>query len=146
MSHTHLIRTSATDVAEAARGLGDNVNWSVLGKGRTAAHQIAECAIMTAGIMGILETGKEPEFDYAAFMEKVNALAEAPDVGLSALDVNTEALCKVVASMTAEQLATEIPTVWGPPGGTRSLKSFALLVQWNNTYHQGQIVFISTLL
>ena len=140
---TGLLKQSAASLAKATTELGDKSQWSPLDKGRTAANQVAECALIAAGAAGILKAKSAESVDMSGFGQAVAALASDTSAALAALAANTETLCAVVATLTEADAGISITMPWGM---SYTLPELALLVNWNNTYHEGQINYIATLL
>jgi hypothetical protein len=139
---TGLVRKSAADLIEAARGLGDKVSWSVLDKGRSAADQVAECALISGFAAQTLAEKACPPMEMEGYTKAKDGLAADPVQAMKALADNTETLSGVIAGLAPEDHEVTVTMPWG---NQMTLAEVAMLVQWNNNYHQGQVNFISTL-
>jgi hypothetical protein len=137
-----LVRKSAADLIEAARALGDKVTWSVNDKGRTAADQIAECALLSTFGAQTLAEKACPPMEMDRYNAAKAALAADPTAAMKALADNTEALSKAIRALNPEDHAHAVTMPWG---NAMTLSEVALLIHWNNNYHQGQVNFIQTL-
>jgi hypothetical protein len=137
-----MVRKSAADLIEAARGLGDNVTWSVQDKGRSAADQLAECTLLTGMTVGILTTKMVPPVDMEGYRAAVAPLTADPHGTIKALADHTQALTDAIAKMSPEDHSFTVTMPWGNP---MTLSEVVMLIYWNNTYHLGQINFISAL-
>ena len=137
------LRSSAASLAKLINELGDKASWSPLDKGRTALNQVAECALMTGACIGIIQNKAVPNFDWEAFGKAQAELEANPEALLTALSTNTEGLIAAIDGLSAEDGAFEITMPWG---ATYTLAGLADVNYWNNTYHEGQINYIQTLL
>ncbi|MGC4044330.1 MAG: hypothetical protein QM758_11075 [Armatimonas sp.] len=135
-----LVRKSAADLSEATLGLGDKATWSVMDKGRSAADQVAECALISGFAAGILTEKTCPPLD--GFSTAKAALAAAPELALEKLAENTETLAGAIGGLTSDDHTASVAMPWG---NEMTLPEVAMLVHWNNSYHLGQVNFISTL-
>jgi hypothetical protein len=138
-----LVRKSAADLIEAARALDDKVSWSVNDKGRSAADQLAECTVLTEVTATLLTTKTMPPFDMEKFKAVTAPLTADPTGTMKKLADNTEALSGAIAKLAPEDHDFTVTMPWGEE---MTLSEVVMLIYWNNSYHQGQINFISTLL
>lgn len=137
------LRSSAEALTTLIGELGDKASWSPLDKGRTALDQVAECALMTGACVGIIQNKAVPSFDWEEFGKAQAALAADPEALLAALKTNTDNLIATIEGLSAEDAAFEVTMPWG---ATYTLAGLGDVAYWNNTYHQGQINYIQTLL
>jgi hypothetical protein len=137
-----MLRKSAEALTKATNDLGNKATWSPMEKGRTAINQVAECAILTSGAVHAFETGTFPSMDQEAFGAMMTELSGSAEQALAALAQHTEKVCVALGASSAEKLATTVTLPWGT---IASLEEVAMMMYWNNTYHEGQINYISTL-
>ena len=138
-----MLKTSAESLTKATTALGDKAMWSPLDKGRTAANQVGECALIAEMTTKLIELKSMPPVDMSKFGEAVAEIATSPENVLALLATNTDALCAAIATMTEADHAVTVTMPWG---NTMTLTEVTQLVYWNNTYHEGQINYIATLL
>ena len=143
MSTSQALRQSAESLTKLINDMGDKAAWSPLDKGRTALNQVAECALMTGACIGIIQAKAVPAFDWEAFGKAQAELEANPEALLAALATNTDGLIAAIEGLSAEDAATEITMPWG---ATYTLAGLADVNYWNNTYHEGQINYIQTLI
>jgi hypothetical protein len=139
-----MINKSVASLTKATQELGEKAQWRPLDKGRSAAHQAAECAMICDLCTLTFANDVFPEVNWETFMAENNALSADTEKTLATLAVNAEKLCAVVASASAEKLATMVTLPFGPDMH-ESLAEIALYAYWNNTYHEGQINYIQVL-
>ena len=137
-----MLHQSVESLKKATQELGEKASWAPLGKGRTALNQVAECALITGACIGIIQNKAVPEMDWEAFGKAQDALAADADAAYASLISNTEGLIAALEGLSAEDAAIEVTMPWG---ATYTLAGLADVVYWNNTYHEGQINYISTL-
>jgi hypothetical protein len=138
------IRQSVESLTKLINGLGEKASWSPLDKGRTALNQVAECALITGACTGVIGAKAAPvEIDWAAFAKAQAELEANPEVLLTTLATNTDAFFVALDGLSAEDAAIEVTMPWG---ATYTLAGLANVVYWNNTYHEGQINYIQSLL
>jgi hypothetical protein len=137
-----LLQKSVEGLTKATSALGDKAAWSPLDKGRSAGNQVAECAFITAGAAQAVEAGAFPTMDMAQFGPMVAELGNQPEKALAMLADNSAKLCAALEACTPEKLETVVTLPWGEQA---TLTEVAMIVHWNNTYHEGQINYISTL-
>ena len=137
-----LVKKSVDALTKATTALGDKATWSPLDKGRTAVNQVAECALIAGGVSGILHAKSAESLDMSGFGQAIAALATDAESVLAALATNADSLCAAIATLTEADYAITVQMPWG---ATYTLSEVAMLVYWNNTYHEGQINYIATL-
>jgi hypothetical protein len=137
-----MLRKSAEALAKATNDLGDKATWSPNDKGRNAGNQIAECALLSGGAVQAVESGAFPPMDFEKFGAIAAELGNQPEQALAMLSENTEKLCAAISVASQEKLDSTIELPWGEK---TTLSGAAMLIYWNNTYHEGQINYISTL-
>ncbi len=137
-----LVRKSAADLIKATRALGDKASWQPLEKGRSAANQVAECALISQFAAGALTTKTVGPMDWEAFNKACAALAADPHVAMETLATNTEALSDAIGKLTDDDHAATVTMPWDE---VLTLPHVAMMVHWNNTYHEGQVNYIQTL-
>ena len=138
-----MLNQSVAGLKKATLELGDKASWSPLEKGRTALNQVAECALITGGCIGIIQSKSVPEINWEEFGKAQSALAADSDAAFAALESNTTGLVAALEGLSAEDALVEVTMPWGE---TYTLAGLADVVYWNNTYHEGQINYIATLL
>ncbi len=137
-----LVRKSAADLIKATRSLGDKASWQPLEKGRSAANQVAECALIASFAAGVLATKAVGPMDWEAFNKACAALAADPHAAMETLATNTEALSDAIGALTEADHAATVTMPWDE---VLTLPHVAMMVHWNNTYHEGQVNYIQTL-
>lgn len=138
-----MLKQSAAALTKATTELGDKAQWSPLDKGRTALHQVGECALITGMTAKLIEAKAMPPVDMSGFGKAIEEIATSPESVLAVLATNTDALCAAVATMTEADGGISVTMPWGQ---SMTLTEVAMLTYWNNTYHEGQINYIATLL
>jgi hypothetical protein len=105
--------------------------------------QCVECGYISKVIAGALNTQGLPEFDWEK-MSTLKAENDTPEKALGVLSAGTEILLAAIAAFPADQWGTTqvLPDDWGE----HSFAYLVHIVNWNNTYHEGQVSYISTLL
>lgn len=136
-----MVTMSAGALEKAVTALGDKGTWSPMDKGRTAVNQIAECALISQFTADVLNAQVMPEPDWDAF-GKAQAALNTTDKAVSALKTMTADLVKAIEALPDSAAGTSVTLPWGTE---MTLGSLPMLVYWNNTYHEGQINYISTL-
>lgn len=137
------LNNSVTSLTKLINELGENASWSPLDKGRTALDQVAECALIAGFAAGIIQSKEVPPVDWAAFETAKKGLAADSAATLAALAAKTGELTAVLEGLSADDAAFEVTLPWGE---VVTLAGLADVVYWNNTYHEGQINYIQTLL
>ncbi|WP_309722931.1 hypothetical protein [Armatimonas sp.] len=137
------IRQSVGSLTKLINELGEKASWSPLDKGRTALNQVAECALITGACTGIIGAKAATEIDWAAFAKAQAELEANPEGLLTTLATNTDAFFVALDGLSADDATIEVTMPWG---ATYTLAGLANVVYWNNTYHEGQINYIQTLL
>jgi hypothetical protein len=138
-----MLKQSVAGLTKATTELGDSAMWSPLDKGRTAVNQVGECALIAGMTAKMIEAKAMPPVDMSKFGEAVAEIATSAENVLSLLATNVDALCAAVAAMTEADHAVSVTMPWGQ---SMTLTEVAMLNYWNNTYHEGQINYIATLL
>lgn len=136
------LNNSVTSLTKLTNELGENASWSPLDKGRSALDQVAECALIAGFAAGIIQSKEVPPVDWAAFETAKQGLAADATATLAALAAKTGELTAVLEGLSAEDAAFEVTLPWGE---VVTLAGLADVVYWNNTYHEGQINYIQTL-
>ena len=137
-----LLKKSVEGLTKATTELGDKATWSPMDKGRTAVNQVAECALITGMVTGILNAKSMPPADMSGFGKAIAEIATSAESVLALLATNTDALCAAVATLTEADHGISVTMPWGTP---MTLTEVAMLTYWNNVYHEGQINYIATL-
>lgn len=118
-------------------------NWKASESARSAMDQIAECAILNGSTADTISnrTGPTAEF-MAKFPGIKEALAQDETGARSLLTKNTDRVIEAIRAFPDEDFDAEVPMPWGP----MALRTICAYPFWNMTYHQGQIVYIASLL
>ncbi len=120
----------------------DQREWRPLDRGRTARDQMVECAALNGGVAALVRARAWDD----SLVEKdrqARAALDTMDKAARALRENTRALTDAVRATPDEHLATEVPLPWLE--APISLADLFLLMLWNMSYHEGQIVYIQHL-
>jgi uncharacterized damage-inducible protein DinB len=140
-----LIRGIESSVAELEKELvklGEHATWSPLDKGRTAVDQVAECALITDWVGQTLEHCTLAPMDWEAY-GTTKASLDTVEKALAALKPATERCVAAMRQLPADKADDVVELPWGEK---YTLGDLANIVWWNNTYHNGQICYIQTLL
>jgi uncharacterized damage-inducible protein DinB len=123
-------------------------SWKPTAAARSALDQIAECAILNGSIVNMIENRYGPPAEFMAkFVSVKEALAQDEEAARALLETNTALVIAAIQAVPDEELDTNIPLPWGPKTwGTKTLRDICAHPYWNMTYHQGQIVYIASLL
>ncbi len=136
-------RKASADLAAALLRLPeDKRGWSPGEKSRTALDQVAECAILNEYTAELIQTRTWQADWFADFpAAKVKA---AQDWGTlqARLQESAARVAAAIADVPDEALADEIQLF----GRTMALAEVMARSYWNMTYHEGQIVYIGSLL
>ena len=136
------IESSVVELEKELLKLGEHATWSPLDKGRTAVDQVAECALITDWVAQTLEDCALAPMDWEAY-GTTKASLDTVEKALSALKPATERCIAALRQLPAEKADDIVELPWGEKV---TLGELANLVWWNNTYHNGQICYIQTLL
>ncbi|MDX1933988.1 MAG: DinB family protein [Capsulimonadales bacterium] len=120
----------------------DKRNWAPSEKTRSAANQVAECAIINGGLVGMLESKTVPADAMAKFPAAIGAMLADLSQLEPALKENTAQLAAKIRTLSDEELAVVIQMPWGP----RTVLELISLPFWNMSYHEGQINLLSMLM
>ncbi|HSI20758.1 MAG TPA: DinB family protein [Verrucomicrobiae bacterium] len=113
------------------------------GKARTPKALVAECAFMNLNMHMLLESKQWPDFfntEYVSENEKLQALSWE-ELKAKLLE-GAENVGKAIAAVPAEDVDTVIQYPWT----TYTLADTMMYPYWNMMYHQGQIIYLSTML
>ena len=135
-------KASADLAAALLRLPEDKRGWSPGEKSRTALDQVAECAILNEYTAELIQTRTWQADWFADFpAAKVKA---AQDWGTlqARLQESAARVAAAIADVPDEALADEIQLF----GRTMALAEVMARSYWNMTYHEGQIVYIGSLL
>lgn len=136
-------RKASADLAAALLRLPeDKRGWSPGEKSRTALDQVAECAILNEYTAELIQT-RTWQADWFADFPAAKAKA-AQDWGTlqARLQESAARVAAAIADVPDEALADEIQLF----GRTMALAEVMARSYWNMTYHEGQIVYIGSLL
>jgi hypothetical protein len=136
---------------ETYRRLPENLReWRPLDKGRSAADQFAECALLNLATAQLIESRQWPtdadgkmSFSIGGNdLETLKAeLIETGDQMQAVFEQNLAVLIPVIRKVREDQLSEEIALPWGP----QTLAQIITYPLWNMSYHEGQINYISFL-
>ena len=135
-------KASADLAAALLRLPEDKRGWSPGEKSRTALDQVAECAILNEYTAELIQTRTWQADWFADFpAAKVKA---AQDWGTlqARLQESAARVAAAIADVPDAALADEIQLF----GRTMALAEVMARSYWNMTYHEGQIVYIGSLL
>ena len=135
---------AADDLAAAFLRLPeDKRGWSPEGKGRTALDQVAECAILNGYTAELIQTRTwQPDWLGTFPAAKAEAAGQGWEALHARLHENTDRVTAAIAAVPDEALAEEVQLF----GRTMALAEILARSYWNMTYHEGQIVYIASLL
>lgn len=135
-------KASADLAAALLRLPEDKRGWSPGEKSRTALDQVAECAILNEYTAELIQT-RTWQPDWFADFPAAKAKA-AQDWGTlqARLQESAARVAAAIADVPDEALADEIQLF----GRTMALAEVMARSYWNMTYHEGQIVYIGSLL
>jgi len=135
-------KASADLAAALLRLPEDKRGWSPGEKSRTALDQVAECAILNEYTAELIQT-RTWQADWFADFPAAKAKA-AQDWGTlqARLQESVARVAAAIADVPDEALADEIQLF----GRTMALAEVMARSYWNMTYHEGQIVYIGSLL
>jgi len=135
-------KASADLAAALLRLPEDKRGWSPGEKSRTALDQVAECAILNEYTAELIQT-RTWQADWFADFPAAKAKA-AQDWGTlqARLQEGAARVAAAIADVPDEALADEIQLF----GRTMALAEVMARSYWNMTYHEGQIVYIGSLL
>jgi len=135
-------KASADLAAALLRLPEDKRGWSPGEKSRTALDQVAECAILNEYTAELIQT-RTWQADWFADFPAAKAKA-AQDWGTlqARLQESAARVAAAIADVPDEALADEIQLF----GRTMALAEVMARSYWNMTYHEGQIVYIGSLL
>lgn len=135
-------KASADLAAALLRLPEDKRGWSPGEKSRTALDQVAECAILNEYTAELIQT-RTWQADWFADFPAAKAKA-AQDWGTlqARLQESAARVAAAIADVPDAALADEIQLF----GRTMALAEVMARSYWNMTYHEGQIVYIGSLL
>ena len=136
------IESSVVELEKELLKLGEHATWSPLDKGRTAVDQVAECALITDWVAQTLEDFTLAPMDWEAYGTSKASL-DTPEKALGALKPASERCIAALRQLPSEKAGDVVELPWGE---NCTLGELANIVWWNNTYHNGQICYIQTLL
>jgi uncharacterized damage-inducible protein DinB len=118
-------------------------SWKPSDKARSALDQFAECALLNGSVANTITHRAGPS---AEFMEQYaglkDSLSQDENAARALLETNTARVIAAIRAAPSEDLETEV----GMPWGAMTLRAICTYPFWNMTYHQGQIVYIGSLL
>ena len=123
-------------------------SWKPSSAARSAIDQVAECAILNGSIVNMIENRFGPPAEFMAkFVSVKEALAQDEEAVRALHETNAALVVAAIQAVPDEELETDIPLPWGPKTwGTMTLRDICAQPYWNMTYHQGQIVYIASLM
>lgn len=113
-----------------------------MGKARTAADVVAECAMLNGSTVEMIGTRAFPDFDQSQYERERDALIQDQAALLALLKENTEKVIEALPSVADEDLGNEIPMPWGAV----TVAELIAYPYWNMSYHEAQINYIASML
>jgi hypothetical protein len=139
------VTKSSQALGKATLALGDKATWKPLDKGRTAQDQAVECAGISFLAVTILTGQAVPDpIDWSA-MQKMSEENETGAKAAAILETATQALVAAIQAFPDDKWDATVVLPFGG-GITKSFAEVVGMVDWNNTYHEGQVNYIQTLL
>jgi hypothetical protein len=136
---------------ETYRRLPENLRkWRPLDKGRSAADQFAECALLNLATAQLIESRQWPpdadgKMSFSIGGNDLETLkAELIETGNhmeTVFEQNLAVLIPALRNVDEDQLTEEIILPWGP----QTLAQIITYPLWNMSYHEGQVNYISFL-
>jgi hypothetical protein len=120
----------------------DKQGWRPLDQGRSAVHQIAECAVINAWGARVFSELAMPTLDTDLYQNECASLDSA-EKALAALRSSTDSLAAAIESVPDDALGIQVHFPWDK--NPCSIADAMLMAYWNMTYHIGQINYIQTL-
>ena len=120
-----MIQQSVESLVKATQELGEKAQWSPLDKGRSAANQVAECALICDAVATTIAREAFPEVNWEQFGAAVGALGKDTERAIAALQESTEKLSATLIASSPEKLSVSIPTPFG--SGDKSLGEIAMI-------------------
>jgi uncharacterized damage-inducible protein DinB len=118
-------------------------SWMPEAKGRSAADQVAECAMINGFVAESLQTHTFDNAHMGAFVQLKSETAALPEEALTAkLRESAEKVIAAIMNVKEDDLEVSIDFPWG----TMKLPEVLIGPYWNMTYHLGQINYIASLL
>ncbi len=114
----------------------DKRDWSPGGLATSTSVLVSHCADFPSWIRKTIETGQMAEG------ANIGATQETYEEAMARLQVETDAFCAWVTTLTPEDLAKELVFPWE----TTTAQAMLRYHHWNNTYHYGQINYIQLIL
>ena len=135
-------KASADLAAALLRLPEDKRGWSPGEKSRTALDQVAECAILNEYTAELIQTRTWQADWFADFPAAKTKAAQDWGTLQARLQESAARVAAAIADVPDEALADEIQLF----GRTMALAEVMARSYWNMTYHEGQIVYIGSLL
>ena len=135
-------KASADLAAALLRLPEDKRGWSPGEKSRTALDQVAECAILNEYTAELIQTRTWQADGFADFPAAKAKAAQDWGTLQARLQEGAARVAAAIADVPDEALADEIQLF----GRTMALAEVMARSYWNMTYHEGQIVYIGSLL
>jgi hypothetical protein len=124
----------------------DKIEWRPLDEGRSALHQLQECAQAPSWATMILQPRAMPPLgpdDFARFRAQRSEWTTVDECERVCRE-NLEKFNAAVRNLTEDELEIKVILPFG--GGTEwTLEQVLRLPYWNTVYHTGQINYIQTL-
>jgi hypothetical protein len=112
------------------------------GQARTAADMVAECALMNAQTVRLLDARVFPAAYFGGEYQSAKATLSQREALLSQLRDNTANATERIRTISSDDLNHEVAMPWGQ----MTLAQVIAYPYWNMTYHTGQINYIASLL
>lgn len=137
------LRAMESLIHQVTRMPDGKADWSPLELGRDARDQVAECALIGATLVDVIQERKMPEFT-PEFMEQYETMKSGLGLeeAIGMLREKTRAVCDLIREFPDEELENEIPFMGPTPW---SMVRILNMHNWNMSYHTGQVNYIQTL-
>lgn len=141
---TRVIET-ANALAAAATALGDKATWRPLDKGRSAVSQLVECGGVMTMTAQMLREKAFPPLDREA-MKGAETANDTLEKAVRFFTTGRDALIAALDTVEESELTSVVITLPFGGGIDKTLDGVVRMCCWNNTYHEGQVNYIQTLL
>jgi uncharacterized damage-inducible protein DinB len=139
-----LTEKQAKDLVAAFDRLpADKRHWEPTEGSRSAANQLAECAILNGSTAKLLETRTwDTQESFEEFFEQRDKLAGDDGALKATMEENLPKIIHAIRSIPTEDLDKEIAMPWG----NMKVGQIITYPYWNMAYHEGQVNYIATML
>lgn len=141
-----LVRKSGTDLVKVYNKLPEaHREWHPTLDGhaaRDAYDQLVECTLITGWVASAFKSGSVPSMEGFDFQKAMDDTKAAGGI-LEKLAQSTEALAAAIGAASNEKLGETFPDPFR--GEPMNWADLAMLVIWNDNYHEGQMNYILAL-